>query len=113
MDDQINRAATAEAAVPVHKLGAVEGERSFRGMPLMFVVAIGAAAAERQHRFQRNGAESLGLLAPLHNLGAWLLVTFFVLHVYLVTTGRTLGEHVTAMVTGYRPADDASMPKGA
>jgi thiosulfate reductase cytochrome b subunit len=60
-----------------------------------------------------GGMGGLVLLAPLHNLGAWLLVTFFVLHVYLVTTGRTLGEHVTAMVTGYRPADDASMPKGA
>ena len=26
-------------------------------------------------------------VAPLHNLGAWLFLSFFVLHVYLVTTG--------------------------
>jgi thiosulfate reductase cytochrome b subunit len=51
-------------------------------------------------------SERLGLLAdvaPLHNLGAWLFLTFFVLHVYLVTTGRTLGEHLMTMITGYRP----------
>lgn len=50
------------------------------------------------------GAELGGLtiLAPLHNLGAWLFLTFFVLHVYLVTTGRTIGEHLRAMTTGYQ-----------
>ncbi len=41
------------------------------------------------------GLGGLSILAPLHNLGAWLFLTFFVLHVYLVTTGRTLGELLT------------------
>jgi thiosulfate reductase cytochrome b subunit len=44
----------------------------------------------------------LQLVAPLHNLGAWLFLSFFVLHVYLVTTGRTVGEHLRSMVTGYQ-----------
>jgi thiosulfate reductase cytochrome b subunit len=43
----------------------------------------------------------LRIVAPLHNAGAWLFLSFFVLHVYLVTTGRTPGEHVRAMITGY------------
>ena len=47
----------------------------------------------------------LGVVAPLHNLGAWLFLTFFVLHVYLVTTGRTLGDHLGTMITGYRDAE--------
>ena len=47
----------------------------------------------------------LRLVAPLHNLGAWLFLTFFVLHVYLVTTGRTPGEHLRSMITGYRDAE--------
>ena len=47
----------------------------------------------------------LAVLAPLHNLGSWLFMTFFVLHVYLVTTGRTVGEHLRSMVTGYRALD--------
>jgi thiosulfate reductase cytochrome b subunit len=59
----------------------------------------------------------LGVIAPLHDLGAWLFLTFFVLHVYLVTTGRTVGEHLRAMVTGYRPAppepEQSENPEGA
>jgi thiosulfate reductase cytochrome b subunit len=47
----------------------------------------------------------LRLVAPAHNLGAWLLLTFTVLHVYLVTTGRTPTEHVKAMLTGYRDVE--------
>lgn len=44
----------------------------------------------------------LSIVAPVHNFGAWLFLSFFVLHAYLVTTGRTLGDHLQSMVTGYR-----------
>ncbi|HTN52435.1 MAG TPA: cytochrome b/b6 domain-containing protein [Anaeromyxobacter sp.] len=44
----------------------------------------------------------LRYVAPLHNAGAWLFLSFFVLHVYLVTTGRTPGEHLQSMITGYQ-----------
>jgi thiosulfate reductase cytochrome b subunit len=44
----------------------------------------------------------LSVVAPVHNFGAWLFLSFFVLHVYLVTTGRTVGDHLQSMVTGYR-----------
>ncbi|BDG02365.1 cytochrome b/b6 domain-containing protein [Anaeromyxobacter oryzae] len=44
----------------------------------------------------------LQVVAPLHNAGAWLFLSFFVLHVYLVTTGRTPGDHLRSMVTGYQ-----------
>jgi len=49
----------------------------------------------------------LAVVAPLHNLGSWLFLTFFVMHVYLVTTGRTVTDHLTSMVTGYGEAGDA------
>jgi thiosulfate reductase cytochrome b subunit len=57
----------------------------------------------------------LQTVAPLHNLGAWLFLAFFVLHTYLVTTGPTLGEHFRSMVTGFRsaPAADAPLPASA
>ena len=51
------------------------------------------------------GLGGLSILAPLHNLGSWLFLAFFVLHVYLVTTGRTVGDHLQSMVTGYRTLD--------
>lgn len=46
----------------------------------------------------------LGVIAPVHNLGAWLFLTFFVLHVYLVTTGPTVMDHLKSMITGYQTA---------
>jgi thiosulfate reductase cytochrome b subunit len=46
----------------------------------------------------------LRYLAPAHNLGSWLFLSFFVLHVYLVTTGRTPTEHLESMITGYQAA---------
>lgn len=42
----------------------------------------------------------LGVLVPLHTLGAWLFVSFTIMHVYLTTTGATVGAHLRAMVTG-------------
>jgi thiosulfate reductase cytochrome b subunit len=48
----------------------------------------------------------LRLVAPLHNAGSWLFLSFFVLHVYLVTTGRTPTEHLESMITGYQPVED-------
>jgi len=47
----------------------------------------------------------LSYLAPLHNLGSWLFLSFFVLHLYLVTTGRTPTEHLESMLTGYQSVD--------
>lgn len=51
----------------------------------------------------------LSVIAPVHNLGAWLFLTFFVMHTYLVTTGNKVGDHLRAMVTGYQsvPVDGA------
>jgi thiosulfate reductase cytochrome b subunit len=43
----------------------------------------------------------LTIVAPVHNAGAWLFLSFFVLHAYLVTTGRTPGDHVRSMITGF------------
>jgi thiosulfate reductase cytochrome b subunit len=64
-----------------------------------------------------NVAEAAGGLryvAPVHNLGAWLFATFFVLHVYLVSTGRTPTDHLKSMITGYQHVDvDEPAPEGA
>ena len=43
----------------------------------------------------------LPFLAPLQPLIAWLLATFVVAHVYLTTTGATVGQDINAMVTGW------------
>jgi thiosulfate reductase cytochrome b subunit len=44
---------------------------------------------------------SLGALAFLHTLGAFSILTFLVIHVYMTTTGHSLSAHVRAMVSGW------------
>jgi len=43
----------------------------------------------------------LTYLAPIHNLGAWLFLSFLAVHIYLTTTGTTVLSNVRAMITGY------------
>ncbi len=40
-------------------------------------------------------------VSPWHNVGAWLLICFFTVHIYLITTGRTPLAGLRAMVTGF------------
>ena len=44
---------------------------------------------------------SLGVLAVLHTLGAFSILTFLVIHVYMTTTGHNLSAHIRAMVSGW------------
>lgn len=45
-------------------------------------------------------------IALIHTLGAYLLLTFLIIHLYLITTGRTLTSNLEAMVTGWEVVDD-------
>jgi thiosulfate reductase cytochrome b subunit len=42
----------------------------------------------------------LTIIAPLHNLGSWLFISFLVIHIYLTTTGKTLFSNLKAMIHG-------------
>lgn len=55
---------------------------------------------------QRSGIESfqivsLGTVALIHTIGAFILISFVIVHLYLITTGHTLTSNLKAMVTGY------------
>lgn len=43
----------------------------------------------------------LETIAVLHTAGAFLLVTFLVAHLYLMTTGHTVTSNLKAMITGW------------
>ena len=51
---------------------------------------------------------SLGLIATLHTIGAFMMLCFLIAHVYLITTGHTVGAHLKAMITGWEEAEEAS-----
>lgn len=44
---------------------------------------------------------TLQQVATLHTLGAFLMLVFLIVHVYLATTGHTPLAHVRAMITGW------------
>jgi len=54
--------------------------------------------------FQTIGG--LRYLAPLHNLGSWLVLAFLCVHLYLITTGHSPLSNLVAMITGY---DDVAL----
>jgi thiosulfate reductase cytochrome b subunit len=44
---------------------------------------------------------SLSTMAILHTVGAFAFLIFFIVHVYMTTTGHTVGAYIKAMFTGY------------
>ena len=54
-----------------------------------------------------NGTNlSLDWIAQIHTFGAFILVGFVIIHVYLTTTGHTVTSSVKAMVTGWEEMSD-------
>jgi len=43
----------------------------------------------------------LKVVALLHTAGAFLLVAFLIVHLYLITTGQTVTSNLKAMITGW------------
>lgn len=48
---------------------------------------------------------SLWLVATLHTIGAFMMLIFLIVHVYLTTTGHTPTSHIKAMITGWEEVD--------
>lgn len=50
--------------------------------------------------------QSLEPIALIHTMGAYLLLTFLIIHLYLISTGRTLTSNLEAMFTGWEVVDE-------
>jgi thiosulfate reductase cytochrome b subunit len=46
------------------------------------------------------------VIVRLHLTGAFLMLVFLIVHLYLVTAGHTIGAHMKAMLTGYEEVED-------
>ncbi len=44
-------------------------------------------------------------IAFLHVMGAFMMLVFLIVHVYLITTGKTIFSHLKAMITGWEEID--------
>ena len=79
---------------------------------VVFPVMVGTGLLYLTYRFPQDvsmkAAEVGGLetIAIIHTLGAFVLVAFVIMHVYLISTGSTLPAHLFAMITGYEELEE-------
>ncbi len=61
-----------------------------------------------QDMIQSLDVATLQWIAYVHTAGAFLLIAFVIVHLYLITTGETVTSNLKAMITGYEdiPDDD-------
>jgi thiosulfate reductase cytochrome b subunit len=50
--------------------------------------------------------DGLETIALLHTAGAFFLISFVIVHVYLITTGHTPTSNLKAMITGYEEIEE-------
>ncbi|WP_300454208.1 cytochrome b/b6 domain-containing protein [Accumulibacter sp.] len=48
----------------------------------------------------------LATIALAHTIGAFMMLAFFIAHVYLITTGDTVGAQLKAMITGWEQSEE-------
>jgi thiosulfate reductase cytochrome b subunit len=65
---------------------------------------------------QSSGIRSLNIdgletVALLHTAGAFFLISFLIVHLYLITTGRTATSNLKAMITGYEELEQEETTK--
>lgn len=50
---------------------------------------------------------SLGVVAAIHLVGAFAILTFLIVHVYMITTGHSIFTHTRAMITGWEEVEES------
>jgi thiosulfate reductase cytochrome b subunit len=55
--------------------------------------------------------ETIEPIALLHTLGAYFLIAFIIVHIYLITTGATITSNLKAMITGYEEIEEEESVK--
>jgi thiosulfate reductase cytochrome b subunit len=69
------------------------------------------------YRYPQNGnivglnVDSVQIIALFHTAGAFLLLAFIIMHLYLITTGATVTSNLKAMITGYEELESEGKEK--
>ncbi len=87
----------------------------YLGLKLLVIpVMVCSGLLSMYYRYpSRHDIEALNIagltgVALVHTAGAFLLVAFLIVHLYLITTGRTVVSNLRAMLTGWEePAADS------
>ncbi len=75
---------------------------------LVIPVVVASGLVYYYFHYPESGFEisTIEPIAIIHTFGAFLLVAFLIVHLYLITTGRTLFSNLKAMITGWEEMDD-------
>jgi len=52
---------------------------------------------------------NLGTIAILHTMCAFAILSFVIVHLYMITTGHSLTAHTRAMITGWEEVEEGVM----
>ncbi len=64
------------------------------------------------YRYPQDGGiefiniDNLEIIALIHTFGAFILMAFVIVHLYLITTGHTVTSNLKAMITGWEELDE-------
>ena len=86
---------------------------------LVFPVMIASGLAYMFYRYptqgeiRQLGIESLERVAVAHTIGAYVLIAFVIVHLYLITTGHSVTSNLKAMITGWEEleTDEGEVPE--
>lgn len=60
----------------------------------------------QRHEIKYLNIDSLEVVALVHTLAAFFLISFIIVHLYLITTGETVTSNLKAMFTGYEELEE-------
>jgi formate dehydrogenase gamma subunit len=78
---------------------------------LIFPVQVITGIVYMYYHYPQNPLDASGLTfaAATHTLGAFMVVAFVIVHVYMTTTGDSVSSNVKAMISGYEKESDSSI----
>ena len=85
----------------------------YLGLKVLFIpVMVVSGLLYMFYRYPQSGKiESLSIssiqpIAVVHTLGAFILIAFVVVHLYLITTGHTITSNLKAMISGWEELEE-------
>lgn len=60
----------------------------------------------QRHGIEALNIQSLEIIAFLHTAAAFLLISFIIAHLYLITTGKEITSNLKAMLTGFEELEE-------
>jgi len=74
----------------------------------IFPVQILTGVAYMFYHYPQNPIDARGfeIAVYTHTFGAFVVVAFIIVHVYMTTTGQTIASNLRAMISGYEPEEE-------